>query len=414
MTAAIQKTLTAPLLLPCGVTIKNRFLKSATSEQMGNVDLNPIPGLARLYNTWACGGAGLLISGNLMIDRTALGEPHNVALDEQSDLEAFRLWTRAGTHDNTQFWAQLNHPGRQIPIFLSKQPVAPSVIELEGDLAKAFATPRALSETEVLGLITKFATSARLAKESGFTGVQIHAAHGYLISQFLSPRTNKRDDQWGGTLENRMRFLLEVFHAVRKQVGDDFPVSVKLNSAEFMEDGFNEEDSVEVAKALVEAGVDLIEVSGGSYESPAMMGDDKPVRDSTKKREAFFLDFAEKVRKVSAVPLAVTGGFRSRKGMDQAIESNATDMVGMARPMILMPDLPNKALADNDFSFTWEEPSTGFRKVDTMALLTLVWYEKQLQRLGKGKPPKMTLSPWTVVITSFWDIMTMGSKKRRI
>jgi len=414
MTEATQKTLTDPLVLPCGISIKNRFLKSATSEQMGNVELNPTPGLAHLYKTWANGGAGLLISGNLMIDRTALGEPHNVALDERSDLETFRRWTRSGTHNNTQFWAQLNHPGRQAPIYLSKQPVAPSVIELEGSLAKAFATPRALTGAEVLELITKFASSAKLAKEAGFTGVQIHAAHGYLISQFLSPRTNKRDDEWGGTLENRMRFLLETFQAVRKQVGDDFPVAVKLNSAEFMEDGFNEDDSVEVVKSLVRAGVDLIEISGGSYESPAFAKDGKPVRDSTKKREAFFLDFAEKVKKVSTVPLAVTGGFRSRKGMDQAIQSNATDMVGMARAMILMPDLPTKVLTNNDFSLVWKEPSTGFRKIDTTAMLSLVWYEMQLHRLGKGQSPKMSLSPWTVALKSVWDIITLGSRKRRI
>jgi len=344
MTEATQKTLTDPLVLPCGISIKNRFLKSATSEQMGNVELNPTPGLAHLYKTWANGGAGLLISGNLMIDRTALGEPHNVALDERSDL---------------------NHPGRQAPIYLSKQPVAPSVIALEGSLAKAFATPRALTGTEVLELITKFASSAKLAKEAGFTGVQIHAAHGYLISQFLSPRTNKRDDEWGGTLENRMRFLLETFQAVRKQVGDDFPVAVKLNSAEFMEDGFNEDDSVEVVKSLVRAGVDLIEISGGSYESPAFAKDGKPV-------------------------------------------------VGMARAMILMPDLPTKVLTNNDFSLVWKEPSTGFSKIDTTAMLSLVWYEMQLHRLGKGQSPKMSLSPWTVALKSVWDIITLGSRKRRI
>jgi len=186
MTEATQKTLSDPLVLPCGISIKNRFLKSATSEQMGNVELGPTAGLAHLYKTWASGGAGLLISGNLMIDRTALGEPHNVVLDERSDLEAFRRWTRGGTHYNTQFWAQLNHPGRQTPVYLSKQPVAPSVIQLEGSLAKAFATPRALTGTEVLNLITKFASSAKLAKEAGFTGVQIHAFYLRLSKQCVS------------------------------------------------------------------------------------------------------------------------------------------------------------------------------------------------------------------------------------
>ncbi|MCC4821109.1 NADH oxidase, partial [Vibrio lentus] len=154
-------------------------------------------------------------------DRGALGEPKNVVLDEHSDLSVFREWAKAGTQNGSQIWMQLNHPGKQIPKFLCDSPVAPSAISLERGLEKGFNTPRALTETEIIAIIDKFALSAKLAKQAGFTGVQIHGAHGYLVSQFLSSRHNQRQDKWGGSLENRLRFVFEVYRAIRKEVGDD-------------------------------------------------------------------------------------------------------------------------------------------------------------------------------------------------
>lgn len=186
--------LDSPFALKNGLVIKNRFIKSATSEQLGDRRRNPSPALAKAYERWAEGGVGIAITGNIMIDRGALGEPKNVVLDDKSDLESFREWANKGTKNGTHLWAQLNHPGKQSPITLSRSPVAPSAIPLDMDMKGAFAKPRALTEKEIFELVNKFSLSARLAKESGFTGVQIHAAHGYLISQFHSSKNNQRTD----------------------------------------------------------------------------------------------------------------------------------------------------------------------------------------------------------------------------
>lgn len=261
-------------ILKNGQVIANRLFKSAMSEQLGNKQHNPKPGLATLYGRWAEGGIGLSITGNIMVDRGALGEPKNVVLDGQSDLSEFKKWAEAGKKNGAQIWTQLNHPGKQIPNFIVDVPVAPSAIALTRGLEKGFNKPRALLEEEILQIIEKFALSAKLAKEAGFTGVQIHGAHGYLVSQFLSPRHNQREDQWGGSLENRMRFVLAIYHGIRENVGDDFPIGIKLNSADFMKGGFSEEDSMEVVKRLAQVGIDLIEISGGTYENPSMMGSD--------------------------------------------------------------------------------------------------------------------------------------------
>ncbi len=403
--------LKTPFVLGNGQIVKNRLFKSAMSEQLGNKEHNPTIGLANLYGTWAKGGIGLSVSGNIMIDRTALGEPKNVVLDELSDLSAFKAWAEAATINESQFWAQLNHPGKQIPNFLTKEPVAPSAISLEGGLEKGFNTPRALTEEEIEGIIAKFALSAGLAKESGFTGVQIHGAHGYLVSQFLSPRHNQRKDQWGGSLENRMRFVLRIYEAIRETVGADFPVGIKLNSADFMKGGFTEEDSMQVVQTLSKAGIDLIEVSGGTYESPSMVG--HKVKASTLKREAYFLDYAEKVRKLIDTPLVVTGGFRSAAVMNDALARNVMDMVGIARPLAVEPNLPNKLLADKDAKIELRTLSTGVRAVDKMAMLDITWYEHQLERMANRKAPKENLSEWVSFAKTLTSAGMYSFRKRR-
>lgn len=401
-------------MLNNGIVLPSRIMKSATSEQLGDRSRDPKPDIATLYETWSHGGAGLLVTGNIMVDRTALGEPFNIVLDEESDLSKFTDWTRSGTINGNQLWAQINHPGKQSPNILSKNPVAPSAIPLEGEVAKAFNTPKALSNKEILQIIQRFATTARLAKKVGFTGVQIHGAHGYLVNQFLSSRHNNRSDNWGGTLENRMRFVLDIYHAIRNEVGRDFPVAIKLNSADFQKGGFTEEESMQVVEALVKVGIDFIEISGGSYENPIMAtGDEQTIKESTRKREAFFLSYAESLRKRTDIPLAITGGFRSTEGMENAINSGATDIVGLARPMILKPDFPKAAFFNPEFVFNWDEPTTGFRKLDTATMLMLIWYEKQMWRIGKGQEVKLKLSPWMASLTSIWKVLTSPTAKRR-
>ena len=409
MTTAIE--LQTALELSNGQVIKNRLLKSATSEQLGDEQHNPRVELANAYQQWAKGGVGLAISGNIMISRQALGEPRNVVLDEQSDFSGFRRWTKAATENGTQFWAQLNHPGKQSPSFLSAQPVAPSAVPLKAGLEKGFNTPRALSEDEIEDLIQTFAKAAKLAQQVGFTGVQIHAAHGYLISQFLSPRHNQRSDQWGGSSENRRRFLMSVYAAIREAVGNKFVVAVKLNSADFQVDGFTEHESMEVVQALDAAGIDLIEISGGTYEEPAMVQSEK--KQSTMRREAFFLDFAAGLRQISKVPLAVTGGFRSAKGMQSALQDDATDMIGLARPMMLEPDLPNKAFADANYHIHLPNPTTGWKLLDMISMMNLIWYEAQILRLGTGLAPKPNLSAWMVALKGVMSMGRVAWQKRR-
>ncbi len=407
MTTALD----SPFELPNGTRIPNRFLKSAMSEQLGDKNLNPQPGLARAYATWAAGGVGLNISGNIMIDRTALGEPRNVVLDAHSDFDAFRQWTRAATPGDAQFWAQLNHPGKQIPSYLCKEPVAPSAVPLGRGLEKVFNTPRELTSPQIETIIQRFAGAAEQAREVGFTGVQIHGAHGYLVSQFLSPRHNRRRDQWGGNAENRMRFVLKVYENIRARVGEDFPVGIKLNSADFMKDGLTREESMPVIQALSQAGIDLIEISGGTYESPAMMG--AAQRESTRKREAYFLSYAESVRTATTTPLAVTGGFRSARGMQAALDSGAIDFIGLARPLTLVPDLPKKAVAHPDFRMELREPGTGIRLLDKSLFIGLVWYEQQIHRMAEGKAPRADLSAWKTVWMQLSGMGITAFRKRR-
>ncbi|WP_394821242.1 NADH:flavin oxidoreductase/NADH oxidase family protein [Pendulispora albinea] len=402
----------APLVLKCGATLKNRIAKSAMSEQLAGDAHDPSEGLARLYRRWAEGGASLSITGNVMVDRDHLVERRNVVLDAASDTAAFDRWTRAGTRHGTHLWAQLNHPGKQTPSTLTWEPVAPSSIALKNGLRLGFNRPRALSNGEVLDIIDKFAHSAKLARQVGFTGVQIQGAHGFLVSQFLSPAHNQRGDRWGGSLGNRMRFVLEVYHAVRAAVGNDFPVAIKLNSSDFTAGGLTEMDSMDIAFALAKAGIDAIEVSGGTFESPAMAGlyADKGAR----RREGYFLGYAESVRPRVDTALMVTGGFRSGAGIARALRRGAADLVGLSRPMVVEPSFPRNVLAHPEHRIDFRERSTGIKALDRLALLDTTWYEHQLARIAHDQPPSHHLSAWRSVMTSFFDMGLHALAQRRV
>jgi 2,4-dienoyl-CoA reductase-like NADH-dependent reductase (Old Yellow Enzyme family) len=386
--------LDAPLDLPCGARIKNRILKSAMSEQLADAAHGPTPGLCRLYRTWAEGGVGLQVTGNVMVDRAALGEPANVVLDAESDLAAFERWADAGSADGCQLFMQLNHPGKQAPRYLSKEPVAPSAVPLGGALAWGFNPPRALGEAEIERIVGRFAAAAALARGAGFGGVQIHGAHGYLVSQFLSPRHNQRTDAWGGSAERRRRFALEVYRAIRREVGPRHPVSIKLNCADFHRGGLTEEESMDAVQALAEEGIDLVEISGGTFEAPAMTG---PRSSVPGEREAYFVAYAERLRARTRVPLVVTGGFRSGEAMRAALRAGATDMIGMARPLAVHPDFPRRLLADPAAAVRLERPSTGVRAIDLLSMIDVTWYEAQLDRLGRGERPLPDLGAWRAV-----------------
>ena len=333
--------LNEPLQLPNGLVLPNRIMKAAMSEALADAHHAPDGRLVRLYDRWSRGGYGLLITGNVMVDHTQLGEPGNVVIEDDRELAALSRWAKS-THDaGVPIWVQLNHPGRQSnPLAIGHTPVAPSAVPLN---LPGSPTPRALTGAEIEGIIERFATAASVCEAAGFDGVQIHAAHGYLVTQFLSPLTNLRDDEWGGDSERRMRFLLDVIRRIRARVSPAFAVSVKLNSADFQRGGFTEDDSRQVVSALADEAIDLIEISGGNYESPAMSGS---AAASTRAREAYFLDYARTVRQVAGqVPLAVTGGFRTQEAMTQAVESGDCDVVGLARPTVTLPDAAEAILS---------------------------------------------------------------------
>nr|WP_013933287.1 NADH:flavin oxidoreductase/NADH oxidase family protein [Pseudoalteromonas sp. SANK 73390]CBK62735.1 tmlC [Pseudoalteromonas sp. SANK 73390] len=355
------------------VVIKNRIFKSAMSEQLGDKSHNPTDKLATLYQLWAHGGAGISVSGNIMIDRTAISGARDVVLDHDSDFESFRRWTSAGSEHNTHFWAQINHPGKQIASHLCVQPVAPSAVPLSNGLHRHFNMPRELAEHEILAIIDKFTICAALCKKVGFGGVQIHAAHGYLISQFLSPLHNVRTDRWGGSLHNRMRFLVTIYESIRQAVGPSYPVAIKLNSADFQRGGFSEADSLLVAKQLDDMGIDQIEISGGTYENPVMMGN---VKQSTRARESYFLEYAKSIRTEVKTSLVVTGGFRSALGMRACLQSGAADFVGVARALAIDPQFAKRVLED-------EQARLDLPKDHQGAHMSIAWYESKLRGLTR-------------------------------
>lgn len=329
------------LMLPCGVSIPNRIGKSAMTEGLADANDNPTDDLIRLYGRWSDGGTGLVIAGNVMVDRRYLERAGNVVLEDDQAMPMLEHWAKQGTRADNHLWLQLSHPGRQCPKLVNSQPLSPSEVHL--DLLGNFGRPRAMSETDIEDVIERFATTAKLAKQAGFTGVQIHCAHGYLISQFLSPVVNKRIDSWGGSLENRARFARRIVQAVRAAVGPGFPVAAKLNSSDFQQGGFSLEECVTVAGWLAEDSLDLLEISGGSYEQVSMMGvDSTEVRESTRKREAYFVEYAQAIRAAANIPLMITGGFRSRTVMESAMEKDGVDVVGLARPLCTQPDVPKR------------------------------------------------------------------------
>ena len=383
-----------PFTFQNGKTAKNRIFKSAMEEQLAQND-QPSEKLVRLYDTWAKGGAGVLVTGNVMVAESGKGSINDVVISDDRGLEMLKKWAKAGTQNDTLLIMQINHAGKQSPAVVNKTPLAPSAVPLVG-MDGFINPPRELTADEINGLIQQFVQTAKIAEQAGFSGVQIHAAHGYLISQFLSPHHNRRQDQWGGSLENRMRFLLETYTAIRTVVGKDFLVGVKLNSADFPKGGVDESESVQVVQKLSEMDIDFIEVSGGNYESPQMLA----AKDSTRKREAFFIDYAEKARAVSQAPLIITGGFRSQNAM----EDGYLDLVGVARPFALVPYLANQMQNGTYQTVQTDLIKTGVAFVDKKAgaMLEMNWYMTQMDLIGQGKQPDPKLSAWKMLLKTLW------------
>ena len=405
-----ETLLSDELKLRSGAVLKNRLCKSAMNEAIATGDGRAVRQFEVLYRTWAEGGSGLMVTGNVMVDRRHANEPLAVAVEDRRDLLLLQLWAKAAKSHGGQIWAQLNHPGKQSPKFLNQEPVAPSAIPLASDM---FIPPRELSETEIEELITRFTTTSEILKEAGFDGVQLHGAHGYLISQFLSPNHNQRQDKWGGSLDNRMRFVTEVYQSIRAKVGKKFSIGIKLNSSDFQKGGFSNEESIEVCKKLDQLGIDMIEISGGSWENPVNRKGN--LKDSTKKREAYFLEFAEQLKQAVKATIMVTGGFRSQGAMQQAISSGAIDMVGLARPLVVDPNLPNQVLKSGRGYLSSVQPiTTGVKKIDDMAIMEISWYTDQIRRMSEGRAPKTKPRGIWSAIGVFYQFWQRGQTVKRV
>ncbi|TLG91537.1 NADH:flavin oxidoreductase/NADH oxidase family protein [Pseudomonas edaphica] len=383
-----------PLILPNGSTINNRIAKAAMEENMADADQAPSADLLRLYQAWADGGAGLIITGNVMVDGRAMTGPGGVVLQDEQQLAKFKRWAQVGRAGGAQFWLQINHPGRQMQANLGQQTWAPSAVAMDlGTLSKHFSRPQAMTAEMIAEVIQRFARTARLGEQAGFTGVEIHAAHGYLLSQFLSPLSNQRTDAWGGSLENRARLLLDIVKAVRAVVSREFAVAVKLNSADFQRGGFTADDAKQVVEWLNDLGVDLVELSGGSYEAPAMQGDARDGR--TLAREAYFVEFAHDIQTVARMPVMVTGGIRRRPVAESVVHSGV-DMVGIGTALAIDPQLPRAWLEGKDTApelppITWK--NKAFASLANMALVKF-----QLRKLSQRKQPDPGVSPLRALI----------------
>lgn len=405
-----------PLPLTCGVTIPNRIAKSAMTEGLADSADLPSVALNQLYQCWSAGGAGLLITGNVMVDKRYLERLGNVVLEAGADLAVWKAYAAAATGNGNQCWMQINHPGRQCNRLVNFRPIAPSAEQLK--IGGLFGKPRVMTTDDINDVIQRFVSTATLAAEAGFTGVQIHSAHGYLLSQFLSPHINRRQDEWGGSLENRARLLLTIVRQVRKATGDHFPVSVKLNSSDFQKGGFSLDDSIQVAQWLGELNIDLLEISGGTYENLVFLesdhrdgGDHR--RESTRQREAFFLEYAESICKAAGVPLMITGGFRTVQGMEAALQQGHTQMIGLARPFCVEPDFPVKLFQGGLTTLPTNEAGLSFGRgvLGRHSRINLIralgaqgeagWYYHQIRRLAVGLPADTGLGLMKALLLHF-------------
>ncbi|HZH03834.1 MAG TPA: NADH:flavin oxidoreductase/NADH oxidase family protein, partial [Myxococcaceae bacterium] len=385
-----------PLTLPCGLTVPNRIAKAAMTERLAGVNGRANEHHARLFRRFAQGGAGLLITGNVVVDSRYLEAPGNVFIEDAQGLESLSAWAAAGKAGGGLMIMQINHAGRQTPASVSDTSVAPSAVRL--NMRNFFSTPRAMTGLEIEEVIGRFAFAASVAQRAGFDGVEVHAAHGYLLSQFLSPRVNQRSDEWGGSIENRARILLRIVRAIRAGVEPGFAVGVKLNVADFIKGGLEFDDALRVVDLLSHCGVDFIEVSGGTHERAVSFGFEER---SANQAEAHFKDYATAVRKRTRVPVILTGGIRSRRVMEQVLSNGLCDLVGLARPLTVEPDLPLRLL--NGTSESAQSFSLKLPPPPRANLVELLWSREQLIRIANDRPPKLTASPRFSLLRMIWE-----------
>jgi len=371
----IARLLDQPLDLPCGAQLKNRLLKSAMSDSLGDGAGNPTKVQMRLYERWAEGGSALSLIGEVQVGPHYPEKPGNLVLIPNADMPALKDLAKRGSKNGAQIWPQLGHAGALAHGPIST-PKGPSPLDVEGLKCGG------MSLDEVHDLPRTYAQAASLAHEAGFGGVQIHAGHGFLFSQFLSPLFNRRSDGYGGSVENRFRIIHEVIEAVRQVVGPTFPIGIKINSTDKLEGGLTTEDALEVVRLIDKTTVDLIDVSGGTYFPGAASSSD-----GTSSSGPYFAEFAKRAREVTTVPIAVTGGFETRDQATQALRNGSADAISLARAMAIYPTLANTWLSekggDPEFPIFEDPPRGG----------VTAWYSMRLTALGEDSEDQFDQSP---------------------
>ncbi|MEQ8334089.1 oxidoreductase [Nisaea sp.] len=352
-----------PLHLPCGAVLKNRIAKAAMSDDLGDGRGGPTDAQRRLYGLWADGGAALSLVGEVQIGPWAPENYGNLILEPLQNEENFRALSAAATANDTHFWAQLGHAGA-LAVPVSGPAKAPSALDVSGIHAVE------MTAEEIEALPAAYAQAAVNARTVGFTGVEVHAAHGFLLNQFLSPLFNRRTDRWGGSPERRARLLIDIIAAVRASVGPDFPVAVKINATDQLAGGMEAPEALDLVAMIDRTEIDLIDISGGAYFPGAA-----PASDGTRSGP-YFVDFARSARARTGKPLMTAGGFKRRAEAERALSSGAVDMVGLARPLALNPALPEiwlkKSGEDPVFPRFSSTPPGG----------VTAWYTERLRRLG--------------------------------
>lgn len=374
-TGEMQNLLAQPLILPCGVQLKNRLIKSAMSDSLGDGAGNPTEAQVRLYERWAEGGAALSLIGEVQVSPYYPEKPGNLVFTPDADMPALKELAERGSMRGTQIWPQLGHAGAlsHAPISIPK---GPSRLDVKGLQCAG------MSLDEVRDLPQTYAQAAALAQKAGFGGVLIHAGHGFLLSQFLSPLFNHRTDAYGGAIEKRFRIIGEVIDAIRQTVGASYPIGIKINSTDSLEGGLTPEDAKQVVGLLDRTSLDLIDISGGTYFPGAASSSDG--RSSS---GPYFADFAQSAKKITSIPIVLTGGFETRDQAVRALQDGAADAISIARAMVLNPSLANAWLndagGDPEFPRFKSPPHGG----------VTAWYSMRLTALGENSEDHFDLSP---------------------
>jgi len=355
-----------PLELPCGTVLKNRLIKSAMSDSLGDGAGNPTEPQMRLYERWADGGVALALIGEVQTQPYYPEKPGNLVLANGVDLSALGELARRGSANSAHIWPQLGHAGALSYAPISR-PKGPSALHIDDYRCEE------LPLDEIRELPASYESAARLAKDAGFGGVQIHAGHGFLLSQFLSPLFNRRTDPYGGSIEKRFRIIREVIDEIRTAIGPAMAAGIKINSTDQLVGGLTTEDALEVVQLLDQTSIDLIEISGGTYFPGAASSSD-----GTASSGPYFSEFARSAKDVTSVPVAVTGGFKTRSDAISVLESGRADAVGIARALALDPALADMWLSEDGGEVTFprfKAPAPG---------AVTAWYSMRLTALGEG------------------------------